>query len=114
MRMYEITPISICTKSFMKVSSTGSGLIPAVSLIIFLQFFQPMCKFTSLIIGTVPVLHVFLAKLRFLFIVCVVSMLTGRLFSGKRVVEMLGIIERERKLGSIIKELAHLFLDKYY
>lgn len=115
MRVYEIAPVSICAKSFMKVSSARPCLISAVSLIIFLQFLQSMRKFTSLLVGAVPVFHEFFAKLWFLLIVSVVVwVLSGRLFSGKGVVEMLGIIERERKLGSIIVKFAHFFLDKYY
>jgi len=63
--MYEIASVSKRAEAFLTESSTIFGLILAVLLLILLQFMQPMCELTSILVWTASILYKFLAKLRF-------------------------------------------------
>lgn len=61
--MYEIASVSERAEAFLTESSAIFGLILAVLLLILLQFMQPMCELTPILVWTASILYKFLAKL---------------------------------------------------
>ena len=59
----EIAAISEGTIALLNVASTLFGFIFVVLLLIPLQLFGAMCKFTLILIWAIPILNKFLAKL---------------------------------------------------
>ena len=58
---------------------------------VFFEFMQPVSEFTLLFIGTVAVLDIFFAELRFLFMSEIARLhLAWRFLSGKRVASVFG------------------------
>lgn len=62
--MYEIASVSKRAEAFLTESSAIFGLILAVLLLILLQFMQPVCELTPILVRTTSILYKFLAKLR--------------------------------------------------
>ena len=61
--MDEVTPVSVGAEAFLQEPAACFCLVFRVSLLVFLQLVKSMGEFALLLVGTVAILHKFLAEL---------------------------------------------------